>query len=98
MHEPISTKTYLRVLVALGALTAVTVAVAFADLGRLNSVAALGIAVTKAMLVLLYFMDLRRSPGLTRLVVVAGVAWLLVLISISMIDVFTRDSILVGNL
>lgn len=83
-------KTYVVIFLALIALTILTTAVAFVDLGRVNTVAALAIAVTKMLLVILFFMHVKYSPGLTRLVIIAGFFWLAILVAISMADVFTR--------
>ena len=82
---------YLLVFLALMVLTAVTVFVAFLDLGVLNDVAAMAIAVFKATLVVLYFMHVRYSTRLSKLVVVAGFLWLVILIGITLSDYFTRD-------
>ena len=54
------------------ALTGVTVWVAFFDLGPLNTVAAMTIAVVKAVLVVLYFMHVRWSSQVTRLFIDAA--------------------------
>lgn len=81
---------YVSVFVALLVLTAVTTAAAFVDLGRLNTVVALVIAVCKASLVVLFFMHLKEQTGMTRVVILAALLWLAVLITITMSDVFTR--------
>jgi cytochrome c oxidase subunit IV len=86
----VSTRVYYRIFITLMVLTAVTVWVATLDLGRLNIVAALAIAVIKATLVLLYFMHLRYSPRLTWLIVSVAFVWLLILISLTMSDELTR--------
>jgi cytochrome c oxidase subunit 4 len=83
-------RVYYAVFTALMLLTALTVSAAFADLGPLNTAVALAIAVTKAVLVVLYFMHLRWSPGLTSLVVAVGVVFLAVLIGLTMSDVVSR--------
>jgi cytochrome c oxidase subunit 4 len=83
-------RTYLLVFAALLVLTAVTVAVSYVDLGPLSTVVALSIAVTKALLVLLFFMHLRDSPALTWVVAVGGFYWLAILIVLAMSDVMTR--------
>ena len=57
-------RVYFSVFGALMVLTAITVAVAFFDLGVLNNVVALGIAGLKATLVILYFMHVRYSGRL----------------------------------
>jgi cytochrome c oxidase subunit 4 len=90
MTVHVSMRTYFIVFATLMFLTALTVFMAFVHLGRLNDVVALTIAVTKATVVLLYFMHLRHSPVLTRITVVAGVLWLLMLIGLTMSDVLTR--------
>jgi len=81
---------YLLVLTALLVGTAVTVAVAYVDLGPLNTVVALGIAITKATLVVLYFMHVRYSPPLTWLAVAGGVVWLMILVVFTIADFHSR--------
>jgi len=71
-------------------LTAVTVVVARYDLGPLNTILALSIAVTKAALVILYFMHVRYSPSLTKLVVAGSFFWLFIMLSITMSDYVSR--------
>jgi cytochrome c oxidase subunit IV len=85
-----SAKTYTLVFVALLALTAVTTAVAYVDLGHFSVVVALAIAVVKMLLVALFFMHLRHSTTLTRIVVVGGLLWLAILIGLSMCDFVSR--------
>ena len=84
-------KIYFAVFASLMILTAVTVAVAYYDLGPLNTIAALSIAVTKATLVILYFMHVRYSPSLTKLVVAGSFLWLFILLSITMSDYVSRN-------
>ncbi|MBI4528571.1 MAG: cytochrome C oxidase subunit IV family protein [Deltaproteobacteria bacterium] len=89
---PISIKGYAFVFVTLLGLTLVTTGLAFIDLGAgLNTVAAIGIAVCKALLVILYFMHVRYSDRLTWVFVAAGFFWLLILIGGTMDDVLTRQ-------
>jgi len=83
-------RVYVAVFVALIVLTATTTAVAFIDLGRMSTVIMLTIAVTKATLVVLYFMHLRYSDRLTRLVVSSGFVWLVLLIGITLSDELAR--------
>lgn len=71
-------------------LTTVTVVVAYYDLGPLNIVVALFIAVLKATLVILYFMHVRYSPSLTKLVVAGSFLWLAIMLSITMMDYVSR--------
>jgi cytochrome c oxidase subunit 4 len=81
---------YYAVFAALIVGTALTVMVAFIDLGAMNNVLMLGIACTKALLVILFFMHVRWSTRLTWLVVASGFFWLLILFGITMTDYLTR--------
>lgn len=83
-------RVYLVIFATLLALTGATTAAAFVDLGRLNVVIMLGIAVTKATLVILYFMHVRWSTRLTHLVVVSGFVFFAILVLLTMADVLTR--------
>lgn len=85
-----SPKIYILVFLALMVMTAITVAVGFMELGPLNDVVALTIAVSKASLVVLYFMHVRHSTPLTKVVVVAGFLWLIFLIALTLSDYYTR--------
>jgi cytochrome c oxidase subunit 4 len=90
-HAPItSVRTYVSVFVALLILTAATVAVAYFDLGLLNTPVALGVAFFKASLVVIYFMGLRYNTPLTKTVAIAGFFWLIILFGITLSDYFTR--------
>ena len=68
----VSPKVYAVVLTALLVGTFLTVQAAKVDLGRLNIVAALGIATIKMTLVILFFMHGKYSPRRTKLVILAG--------------------------
>ncbi len=81
---------YLTIFAILMVLTAVTVSVSFLDLGPFNTVVALVIAVTKAVLVVLFFMHARYSGRLTWAVVVGGVFWLGLLLFMTLADYLTR--------
>ena len=86
----VPTRVYYTVFAALLVLTALTVWIAFYDLGVLNDVAALGIAAIKATLVVLFFMHVRYSSRLISLIVGTGFAWLAILLMLTMADYFTR--------
>lgn len=87
----ISVKSYLAVFAALLALTALTTAIAFVDLGGVGNVAvALSIAIVKAALVALYFMHLRHSTPLTVIFAGAGLFWLGLLIVLTLSDYISR--------
>jgi cytochrome c oxidase subunit 4 len=97
MPPIVSRHVYYGVYAALLALTLLTVGVAYLDLGRMNIVVALGIAICKALLVLLFFMHLRYSSGLTWIFAGAGVIWLAHLLIFTMSDYFTRGWLAVGG-
>jgi len=85
-----SVRTYVTVFVALIFFTLSTVWVAGHDFGFLNTAIALGIAVTKASLVVIFFMGVRHNTPLTKVVVVAGFFWLFILFGLGMSDYLTR--------
>lgn len=91
IHHVEPKSVYFKVFAALMALTALTVWVSYRDLGDLSIVVALAIAVTKALLVILYFMHVRHSPPLTRVVVVGGFLWLVILLVLTLSDYFSRN-------
>jgi cytochrome c oxidase subunit 4 len=85
---PIST--YVLIFLALMVGTALTTGVAYIDMGRWNTVAALTIAVIKMLLVVLFFMHVKYATGLTRIVILAGFFWLGIMITLSCADELTR--------
>jgi cytochrome c oxidase subunit 4 len=70
--------------------TGLTTAIAFIDLGAMNNVAMLGIAIIKASLVILFFMHVRWGTRLTWVVVTSGFFWLLILFTFTMADIVSR--------
>jgi cytochrome c oxidase subunit 4 len=86
----VPTRTYYLIFLTLMVCTALTVWVAFLDLGAMNTVVALAIAVFKATLVVLFFMHVKYSPRLTWLVVIASLFWLALLLS-TLADYATRS-------
>ena len=85
-----SIRTYTLVLLALLVLTAATTLAAFVDLGGFSVVVALAIAVCKMLLVALFFMHVRHSTKLTKLVVLGGLLWLVILLMLTLSDFTTR--------
>lgn len=84
-------KTYIAVWGSLMVLTVVTAAVSRIDLGPYSAMVALIIATTKALLVVLFFMGVKYiSQKMTVVVIVAGLFWLGILLSLSMTDYATR--------
>jgi cytochrome c oxidase subunit 4 len=84
-------RVYFIVLAGLLLLVALTVEAARHDLGRWNFAVAALIAAIKALVIALYFMEVRRSSSLTKLVIAAGLLWLAILFSLSLADYWTRD-------
>lgn len=83
-------KTYGLVFAALIILTFVTTGVAYIDLGPFSVVIALLIAVVKMLLVALFFMHIRHSTSLTKVVVAGAVLWLFILMFFALGDYMTR--------
>ena len=90
-HASSGTRVYYTIFIVLLACTYLTWQVAYFDLGRLNTVAALTIAGLKASLVVWYFMHARSSPRLTWLVAIGGLLWLLILFALTAGDYLTRS-------
>ena len=82
--------TYYAIFGALMVLTVVTVAVAFVNLGAFNFPVALGIAITKATLVILFFMHVKYSSRLTKLFVGMSFFFLLILFALTLTDYLSR--------
>jgi len=57
----------------------------------LNTLAALTIACIKMLLVVLFFMHVRQATSLTKVVILAGFFWLLLLMSFTLTDEGTRN-------
>src|SRR4051812_40842977 len=85
-----SAKSYVFVFLGLIVLTVLTTAVAFVDLGAFSVVAALGIACCKMLLVALFFMHVRHSSQLTKLVLAGALLWLGIMIFFTLADFHTR--------
>jgi cytochrome c oxidase subunit 4 len=83
-------RVYLTIFSLLMVLTAVTVGVSYLDLGPANTLVAIVIAVTKMMLVVLYFMHVRYSSRLTWAVVGGGFFWLALFLLLTLGDYLTR--------
>jgi cytochrome c oxidase subunit 4 len=89
-EKSVSAGMYFVVYVALMVLLGVTIGAAYFHLGNMTIVAAVGIAVVKACLIILYFMHIRFS-GRTRWVfAVVGFLWLAILLTLGMTDYLSR--------
>ena len=88
---------YLTIFAALLFGTALTVVAAFVDFPwQFNTIVALTIAVTKATLVVLYFMHVRYSPRLVWVIVAAALFWMAIMFALTFSDYFTRGWLSVG--
>jgi cytochrome c oxidase subunit IV len=93
----ISPRTQVGVLFALLLLTALTVGISFIELaGSWHLAWGLGIAIVKASLVVLFFMQVLHSAAATRAVIIVAVFWLVaVLLALTITDYATRESLVV---
>ncbi len=98
-HRVVPVRTYVSVFGALVLLTALTVAAAHVNLAGhraagmgnvYNDAVAIGIAVTKASLVILFFMHVKGSTRLIKITVLASLVFLVLLFSLSFTDYLTR--------
>ena len=87
----VSPKIYVTIWIILLVLTGVTTGVAFGDFGILNPIIALAIAVTKASLVILFFMHVKYSPKMIALVIGCGLFFLSILMVLSTSDYISRS-------
>ena len=81
---------YFTIFGALMVLTLLTVGVTYIDLGEMNLIVAMGIAVFKASLVILYFMHVRWSPKLIQVTVVTSFLFFGILVAFTLGDYFSR--------
>jgi len=93
----VSRKIYVGVFALLMLGTAITVWVAFFDLGPWNDVTMLTIAVAKATLVVLFFMHVRYSGRLIALTVGSGILFLMILLALALADYLTRGWVVLGR-
>jgi cytochrome c oxidase subunit 4 len=89
-HPITSVRTYVFVFLALLVGTGLTYAAAIQDFGIFNVVVALGIAVTKATLVIWFFMGVRFNTPLTKVVAISGFLWMLILFGLGISDYLSR--------
>jgi cytochrome c oxidase subunit IV len=89
-HEITPKKTYVAIFIALLILTVATTLIAYVDLGVFNIYVALTIAIIKAVLVILFFMHVKQSSNLLKVVVGAGFFWLGIMLSLTLTDYLSR--------
>lgn len=88
------TSTYLLVFAALMVFTALTVWVAYFDLGIFSDVVAMTIAILKATLVILFFMHVKDSTKVTKITVVAAFLWLGIFFLLILPDYMARGALI----
>ena len=83
---------YVAIFLALMVLTVVTWAITFVDLGEFNLFAALLIAITKASLVILFFMHVWWSPKIIKVSVGMSFFFLIIMLMMVMTDYLSRPT------
>jgi len=81
---------YVRTWLALLVLLALTCASSFVPLGHFNTALNIVIASAKAVLVALVFMHLAKARATVLIVAIAGIAWLSLLVVLSLGDFLLR--------
>ena len=89
-HKELSYRLLLTVLIALFALTALTVGASTVNLGALNVWLALVIAAAKASLVLLFFMHLKYEGVVLKVSFLATLGFLAIIIGFIFLDIAFR--------
>lgn len=90
-YDPAATlRAYFGVFAALMFFTALTVAAAFMDMGAMNNVVALGIAVAKAAMVMAIFMHVRGSSNVIYFCIFGSLFFLALMFYFPVIDVLSR--------
>ena len=89
-HHVMPLPIYFGVFAALMLGTFLTVLASQKDFGWMNTPIALGIAIVKAALVILFFMHVKYSTRLTWVVIIASFLWLSLLFVLTFADYLTR--------
>ena len=87
-----SSRPYWIVWLALLGLLFLTWLAATVNMGPLNVVVAMTIAISKMLLVMVFFMHLRATRPLTWVFASAGFLWLLILLGLTLSDYLTRQT------
>ena len=98
-HHVVPVSTYIKVITSLMVLLIITLAAAAVDfsamspnLAWLNIVIAMGIAVVKAIIIILYFMHVKYSSKLDCVFAFAAFYWVMILFGMTLIDYFARPA------
>jgi cytochrome c oxidase subunit 4 len=97
-HEHGGAALYVRTLLALLILTAITVGASYIDFGSGNVVIALFIATIKAIIVALFFMHLRWDKPVNAVIACAAFLFLGIFLMFDFLDFGTRDGLQPVNL
>lgn len=89
-QSTVSVRTYAFTLLGLLSLTLLTSLLGLVDLGRFSFVVGIAIAAVKASLIACFFMHALYETRLVRVVMVGGVLWFLIMITLTLGDYFTR--------
>lgn len=89
-HYVVPPSVYLKSAVVLAVLMILTIIAAFIDMGSMNPVVAMTISVAKALVIVLFFMNVKYSSRLTWVFVGGGFFWLLILFGMLMPDYVSR--------
>lgn len=81
---------YFRTWLALMGLLAATVASSYIPMGPWNTAINMAISCAKAVLIAVFFMELRRAGALLRIAAFAALIWLALLFGLSFSDFATR--------
>ena len=89
-HRLPTLRTYLLVWGALLLLLGLNLGSAYSAMRGFNVAVNLGVAVIQMLLVMVFFMHLRREGSLLRIFSSIGFVWLLILLTLSLADYFSR--------
>jgi cytochrome c oxidase subunit 4 len=90
MEPVVAPKKYVLAMIALLSMTVFTTSLSLLDMGVLNMVLPLAVAVLKALIVAGVFMHALYDFKLVRVILGAGVLWFLILITLTLSDYLTR--------
>lgn len=91
MAQPtVSRATYFKTFLGLLGLTLLTTLLGFLDLGALNTAVAVFLAACKACLIAAFFMHALHESKTVRVIMMAGVIWFLILVSLTLADYMSR--------
>jgi len=93
-HHVVGWKLLTVVFLALMVLTVLTVAAINVDLGPLNLIVALGIALVKALLVVLIFMHIWWDRGFHGLLIAGSLGFVTLFIGFTMLDTWQYDQVI----